>query len=66
MVSHVQVPAWEGKENTFVGRKKQLGDLLQLTESPWLHWFVLARKEKESFFFLLGSTTITRHGSSPF
>jgi len=66
MVSHVQVPAWQGKENTFIGRKKQLGDPLQLTESPWLNWFVLARKEKESSFFLLGSTTITRHGSSLF
>ena len=66
MVSHVQVPAWQGKENTFIGRKKQLGGPFQLTESPWLTWFVLARKEKEPFFFLLGSTTITRHGSSPF
>ena len=63
--SYLQVPTWQGKEihlqrGTGNGRTTE-------TNSPWLFiGWVLARKEEESLFFLLGSTMVIGHESFPF
>lgn len=53
MASHMQVPLWHRKENTFIKRKRKL-EGLQYTRKPrFFFGWVLAYKE-EAFFFLVG------------
>ena len=55
MANHMQIPAQQGEENTFIEGERKLGGLQQ-AKSLWLFiGWVLARKEEESFFSLLVS-----------
>ena len=65
MVSHLQGPIWQRKENTFIGRKKKLGRLAN-KESMAFQWLSPCRKEEETFFFLLDFALVRAHGSSPY
>ena len=55
MVNHMQILPWQGREMSFLDSKRKLGGFSE-TKNPWLFiGWVLARKEEESFFFLLDS-----------
>ena len=64
MASHMQVPTWQGKENTFVGRKRKLEGLQQNRVHGFSLVESLPAKKMKSVFFLLGSAIVPGHESS--
>ena len=65
MLSHMQVPPQQGNKNAFYREEKEVERAV--VNSLWLFTgWVFARKEKDSFFFLLDSAIVIGHESFKF
>lgn len=53
MVSHMQIPSKNGKENSFIKGKRKLGEL-QLTESMAFHWLNCCQEERRVIVLPVG------------
>ena len=54
-----------GKENAFLEGEREVGRVLVNKVSMNFHWLSPCWREKESFFFLLGSAFVIGHESFP-
>ena len=64
ILSHMQVPSRQGKENAFNKEGKEIGRALVNKESMAFYWRSPSQ-ERRGVFFLLGSAIFTAHVSSP-
>ena len=64
MVSHVQVPSWEGKENTW--EEKEIGKVVANKGSMSFHWLCPYQQRRGVAPFLLCSAYNEGHGGFPF